>query len=50
MNITAAQRSVTEYHLALTEADAREAVDSPYIFADKLAEQLRAAGVTGGGY
>jgi hypothetical protein len=42
MNITPAQRTITEYHLALSEADAREAVDSPYVFADRLAEQLRA--------
>ena len=48
MNIIASQRNITEYALKLSEADAREAVESPYVFADRLAEQLRAAGVTPG--
>src|SRR5579859_4442803 len=49
MQITPAVRSITEYHLALSEQDAREAVDSPYVFADRLADQLRAAGVAPNG-
>lgn len=49
MNITPTQRSITDYQLTLSEADAREAVDDPYTFVERLAEHLRAAGVTGGG-
>ena len=49
MHITPTQRSITDYQMTLSEADAREAVDDPYSFAERLAEQLRAAGVTGGG-
>jgi|SRR5579859_5049486 len=49
MEIVSAVRTVTVFNLALSEQDAREAVDSPYIFADRLAEQLRAAGVAPNG-
>lgn len=45
MNITPTNRMITDYHLTLSAEDAREAVDSPDTFADRLAEQLRAAGV-----
>ncbi len=45
MNITPSIRSITEYAMRLSEQDALEAVTDPYSFADRLAEQLRAAGV-----
>jgi hypothetical protein len=45
MNITPIQRSITEYHLALSAEDAQAWVDHPWDQGEKLAEQLRAAGV-----
>lgn len=45
MNITPIQRSITEYHLALSTDDAQAWVDHPWDQGEKLAEQLRAAGV-----
>lgn len=49
MNITPTQRSITEYHMTLSEEDAREAIDSPWTLGEKIAEKLRSAGVTPNG-
>ncbi len=44
MLITPTTKTVTEYALTLSEADAAECVASPYVFVDRLVDQLRAAG------
>jgi hypothetical protein len=51
MNITPTQRSITEFHLALSEADARELLESPAAFGERLAQMVRdaSAPATGGG-
>lgn len=42
MDIQPITRTVTEFNLVLSEADAQQAMSSPYSFADELAERLRA--------
>ena len=44
MLVTPITKTVTTYALELSEADAAEILTDAYTFADKLAEQLRAAG------
>lgn len=46
MLITPTTKSITEYAITLSQADAELAMADPYSFGDKLAEQLRGAGVT----
>lgn len=46
MIVTPNTKSITEYTLTLSEADASLAMNDPYSFGDNLAEQLRTAGVT----
>lgn len=46
MIVTPNTKSITEYVLTLSEADASLAMADPYSFGDHLAEELRAAGVT----
>ena len=50
MNITPAQRTITEFHLALSEADAEQARSDPHAFGERLAEQLRALSVSSNGH
>src|SRR5579859_4594645 len=45
MQITPAVRSITEYHLALSEQDAREAVEDPLAFGKRVGDQLMAMGL-----
>ncbi|MCC6192091.1 MAG: hypothetical protein IT318_23930 [Anaerolineales bacterium] len=41
MDVTPNTRTITEYTLTLSEADARQALDDPYTFAAALVERLR---------
>jgi hypothetical protein len=46
MIVTPSTKSITEYTLTLSEADAAEVMTDPYSFGARLAAQLRAAGAT----
>ena len=49
MNITPSTKTITTYALEISEADAAEALIDPYSFGERLAEQLRAAGLVANG-
>ena len=46
MNITQSTRTLVEYQLVVTADEAAGALVDPFSFGEKIAEQLRAAGVT----
>lgn len=49
MNIVSTTKTVTEYALTITESEAVEALTDPYSPGERIAEQLRAAGVSTNG-